>query len=76
MVRAGELGWREGAAHLFFGPRHATDLWHVKKVAPNTMVHLTEISVELARRAIEYSSLTAEAVLAPFAGSRRSVRRA
>ncbi|MFQ5494104.1 MAG: hypothetical protein ACE5EX_01870 [Phycisphaerae bacterium] len=22
--------WREGAAHQFFGPTNATDLWHVK----------------------------------------------
>ena len=33
------------------------------------MVHLTEKPVELARRAIEYSSLKGEAVLDPFAGS-------
>ena len=35
-------GWREGAAHQFFGPNNATDLWHVKKINPNKMVHLTE----------------------------------
>jgi hypothetical protein len=34
--------WREGAAHPFFGPNNATDLWHVRKVNPNKMVHLTE----------------------------------
>jgi DNA modification methylase len=62
-------GWKEGAAHRFFGPSNATDLWHVKKVSPNAMVHLTEKPVELARRAIEYSSLPGEAVLDPFAGS-------
>jgi DNA modification methylase len=32
-------------------------------------VHLTEKPVELARRAIEYSSLPGEVVLDPFAGS-------
>ena len=62
-------GWKEGAAHRFFGPSNATDLWHVKKVSPNKMVHLTEKPVELARRAVEYSSLSGEAVLDPFAGS-------
>jgi hypothetical protein len=60
---------REGAAHRFFGPPNATDLWHVKKVTPQAMVHLTEKPVELARRAIEYSSLLREAVLDPFADS-------
>ena len=24
-------GWREGAAHQFFGPTNATDLWLVKR---------------------------------------------
>ncbi len=33
-------GWREGAAHQFLGPNNATDLWEVKKVNPQSMVHL------------------------------------
>jgi DNA modification methylase len=45
------------------------DLWHVRKVSPNAMVHLTEKPVELSRLAIEYSSLPGEAVLDLFAGS-------
>jgi DNA modification methylase len=48
--------WREGAAHQFFGPNNATDVWSVKKVTPQSMVHLTEKPVELAQRAIEYSA--------------------
>src|SRR5262249_1853453 len=35
-------GWREGAAHEFFGPANAVDVWSVKKVNPQDMVHLTE----------------------------------
>ena len=35
-------GWREGAAHRFFGPANVPDVWSVKKVSPNAMVHLTE----------------------------------
>ena len=27
-------GWREGAAHQFYGPNNATDLWSIKKVNP------------------------------------------
>ena len=46
----------EGAAHQFFGPPNATDLWDVRKVNPQAMVHLTEKPVELAARAIAYSS--------------------
>lgn len=62
-------GWREGAAHEFFGPNNATDLWHVKKVNPQSMVHLTEKPVELAVRAMQYSSRTGENVLDLFGGS-------
>jgi len=62
-------GWREGAAHRYFGPNNATDLWHVKKVNPQSMVHLTEKPVELARLAIEYSSQPGENVLDLFGGS-------
>jgi len=62
-------GWREGAGHKFFGPNNATDLWHVKKVNPQSMVHLTEKPVELAVRAIQYSSRPGELVLDLFGGS-------
>jgi len=62
-------GWREGAAHKFFGPNNATDLWHVKKVNPQSMVHLTEKPVELAVRAIQYGSRPGENVLDLFGGS-------
>jgi DNA modification methylase len=62
-------GWKEGAAHRYFGPNNATDLWHVKKVNPQNMVHLTEKPVELAARAIQYSSLPGENVLDLFGGS-------
>jgi DNA modification methylase len=62
-------GWRQGAAHRFFGPANATDVWSVKKVNPQNMVHLTEKPVELAVQAIEYSSRTRENVLDLFGGS-------
>jgi DNA modification methylase len=62
-------GWREGAAHQFFGPNNATDLWSIKKVNPQRMIHLTEKPVELAQRALEYSSQRGEHVLDLFGGS-------
>ncbi len=62
-------GWMEGAAHLYLGPNNATDLWHVKKVNPQSMVHLTEKPVELAVRALQYSSREGENVLDLFGGS-------
>lgn len=62
-------GWREGAAHVFLGPKNVPDLWHVKKVNPQSMIHLTEKPVELAVRAIQYSSRTGENVLDLFGGS-------
>jgi len=62
-------GWREGAAHVYLGPNNATDLWHVKKINPQSMVHLTEKPVELAARAMRYSSRQGENVLDLFGGS-------
>jgi DNA modification methylase len=62
-------GWREGAAHQFFGPNNATDVWPIKKVNPQSMIHLTEKPVELASRAMEYSSKPGENVLDLFGGS-------
>src|SRR4029453_9842834 len=62
-------GWKEGAAHQFFGPNNATDLWSIKKVNPQSMVHLTEKPVELAARAITYSSREGENILDLFGGS-------
>jgi len=63
-------GWREGAAH-YFNPeiKNAPDLWHVKKVTPQYMVHLTEKPVELAVMAMTYSSKPGENVLDLFGGS-------
>ncbi len=61
--------WKEGAAHQFFGPNNAVDVWSVKKINPTAMVHLTEKPVELAVRAIQYSSRSGENVLDLFGGS-------
>jgi DNA modification methylase len=62
-------GWKEGAAHKFLGPNNVPDLWHIKKVCPQNMVHLTEKPVELATRAMVYSSRPGENVLDLFGGS-------
>jgi DNA modification methylase len=62
-------GWREGAAHQWLGPTNAVDVWSVKKINPQSMVHLTEKPVELATRAIQYSSRPGENVLDLFGGS-------
>jgi len=62
-------GWREGAGHKFYGPNNAVDVWPIKKVNPQSMIHLTEKPVELAVRAIQYSSLTGKNVLDLFGGS-------
>ncbi|MCC6427957.1 MAG: ParB N-terminal domain-containing protein [Phycisphaerales bacterium] len=62
-------GWREGAGHQFYGPNNVPDVWSIKKVNPQAMCHLTEKPVELAKRAIEYSSRPGENVLDLFGGS-------
>jgi len=63
-------GWKKGAAH-YFNPNiaNAPDVWRVKKVNPMSMIHLTEKPVELAERAINYSSRRDENVLDLFGGS-------
>jgi DNA modification methylase len=62
-------GWREGAGHKFYGPNNVPDVWAVKKINPQSMIHLTEKPVELAVRAVQYSSLAGENVLDLFGGS-------
>jgi DNA modification methylase len=63
-------GWKPGRAHYFNPAIHnATDVWSVKKVNPQSMIHLTERPVELALRAMEYSSRRGENVLDLFGGS-------
>ena len=62
-------GWREGAAYVYLGPNNAVDVWSIKKINPNKMVHLTEKPVELAVRALQYSSRTGENILDLFGGS-------
>jgi len=62
-------GWKEGAGHEFFGPNNALDLWEVKKVNPQSMIHLTEKPTELAVKALQYSSRPGENVLDLFGGS-------
>ena len=62
-------GWRDGEAHRYFGPDNAVDVWEVAKVAGAEMVHLTQKPVELAERALQYSTLVGERVLDLFGGS-------
>jgi DNA modification methylase len=61
--------WKEGAAHRFYGPKNVTDLWHVKKIPPQQLEHLTGKPAELAVRAIQYSTVKGENVLDLFGGS-------
>ncbi len=62
-------GWKEGAGHKFYGPNNITDLWHVKKIPPQQLEHLTGKPAELAVRAMQYSSLLNQNVLDLFGGS-------
>jgi DNA modification methylase len=63
------FGWKLGAGHKFYGPKNITDVWSVKKVNPQSMEHLTQKPVELAVRAMQYSSLQGQNVLDLFGGS-------
>ncbi len=66
-------GSKEGGPHQFLGPANATDLRHVKKINPQSLVHLTAKPVELARRANEFSSRRGENVLDLLGGSGSSL---
>jgi DNA modification methylase len=52
-----------------YGAGASTDVWSVKKINPQSMIHLTEKPVELAARAMKYSTKPGENVLDLFGGS-------
>lgn len=58
-----------GDSITLYGASEVSDVWRVKKVNPQAMVHLTEKPVELAFRAIRCSSRPGENVLDLFGGS-------
>jgi len=66
-------GWKQAAGHKYYGPNNMTDLWHVKKIPPQQLEHLTGKPAELAVRAIQYSSLLGQNVLDLFGGSRSTM---
>src|SRR5262249_43338834 len=61
-------GWREGAAHHWYGPANVPDVWSVKKVNPQSMVHLLKNPWNWPR-AIQYSTRPGENGLDLFRGS-------
>src|SRR4029079_7694212 len=50
-------------------PNNAQDIWHIKKIPPQRMEHLTAKPAELAVRAMQYSTVPGENVLDLFGGS-------
>ena len=61
-------GWREGAAHYWYGPANVSGVWSVKKVNVQNKIHITESPIELSVRTIEYSTRPGENVLDLFGG--------
>jgi DNA modification methylase len=62
-------GWRDGAKHQFYGPTDAPDLWEINTDTPQNRQPRNEKPVELATRALQYSSRPGENVLDLFGGS-------
>lgn len=62
-------GWKEGAAHTWYGGRKQSDLWPIDKVHNLSMVHSTEKPVALPAKAIKNSSKKDDIVLELFGGS-------
>lgn len=61
-------GWKNGR-HYFGEMETEADVWHIKRRAPNTMVHPTQKPMDLVKRAIMNSSRRGETVLDLFGGS-------
>ena len=57
-------GWKGGAKHRWFGPKTASTLWEVSRDRGGGNVHPTQKPLELAERAIRYSSKRGEVVFA------------
>lgn len=62
-------GWKEGAAHHWYGGHKESDLWEVKKVHNLSMIHSTEKPVALPFKAIKNSSKQNDVILDLFGGS-------
>lgn len=62
-------GWKEGAAHHWYGGHKESDLWEVKKVHNLSMIHSTEKPVALSSKAIKNSSKQNDIILDLFGGS-------
>lgn len=61
-------GWREGAAHKWYGGRTLTTLWTIARPS-RSEEHPTTKPVELVTRALEAPSRVGGGVLDPFGGS-------
>jgi DNA modification methylase len=61
-------GWREGAAHRWYGGRDESDVWQIARPA-DAPLHPVMKPLGLMERAIELSSRTGERVLDLFVGS-------
>ena len=61
--------WRRGAKRRFHGPRNASTLWQVPRERTDGYLHPTQKPLELAQRAIRYSSRPGDLILDPFLGS-------
>ena len=62
-------GWRAGAAHRFYGPPDALDVWTDLELGSARTRPASEKPIELAARALEYSSRPGGNVLDLFGGS-------
>lgn len=62
-------GFKGGARHRWYGPKNASTLWQVHRDRTRDYAHPTQKPLELAERAIRFSSRPGEVVFDPFLGS-------
>ena len=65
----GILRLAEGRGHKFLGPKNATDVWSVKKINPNKMVHLDREARRTGGAGTAVFVAPGESVLDLFGGS-------
>ena len=62
-------GWKDGAAHNFYGTRNQSTVWNIDRPMRSEKDHPTQKPVDLVEKAINNSSKSEDLLFEPFGGS-------